>query len=134
VLLLLNTSPVQNYIAQKITASISKKIGAQVSLKNVSISPFNKLNIEGVLIRDQNKDTLLFANLCKIRITDWFFLKENATLSYIGIEDAVIKINRKTKNWNYDFITAYLNSNDTTSKSGSTHYDIKKIDLKSDPT
>ena len=130
-LLLLNTSPVQNYIAQKITASISKKIGAQVSLKNVSISPFNKLNIEGVLIRDQNKDTLLFANLCKIRITDWFFLKENATLSYIGIEDAVIKINRKTKNWNYDFITAYLNSNDTTSKSGSTHYDIKKIDLKS---
>jgi len=131
VLLLLNTSPVQNYIAQKITASISKKIGAQVSLKNVSISPFNKLNIEGVLIRDQNKDTLLFANLCKIRITDWFFLKENATLSYFGIEDAVIKINRKTKNWNYDFITAYLNSNDTTSKSGSTHYDIKKIDLKS---
>ena len=72
-LLLLNTSPVQNYIAQKITASISKKIGAQVSIRKVSISPFNKLNIEGVLIRDQNKDTLLFANLCKIRITDWFF-------------------------------------------------------------
>ena len=106
-------------------------MGAQVSLKKVFISPFNKLNIEGVLIRDQNKDTLLFANLCKIRITDWFFLKENATLSYIGIEDAVIKINRKTKKWNYDFITTYFNSNDTTSKSGSTHYDIKKIDLKS---
>jgi hypothetical protein len=81
VLLLLNTSPVQNYIAQKITASISKKIGAEVSLKKVSISPFNKLNIEGVLIRDQNKDTLLFANLCKIRITDWFFLKENVTIA-----------------------------------------------------
>ena len=80
-LLLLNTSPVQNYIAQKITASISKKIGAEVSLKKVSISPFNKLNIEGVLIRDQNKDTLLFANLCKIRITDWFFLKENVTIA-----------------------------------------------------
>ena len=130
-LLLLNTSPVQNYIAQKITASISKKIGAQVSIRKVSISPFNKLNIEGVLIRDQNKDTLLFANLCKIRITDWFFLKENATLSYIGIEDAVIKTNRKTKKWNYDFITTYFKSNDTSSKSGSTRYDIKKIDLKS---
>ncbi len=130
-LLLLNTSPVQNYIAQKITASISKKIGAEVSLKKVSISPFNKLNIEGVLIRDQNKDTLLFANLCKIRITDWFFLKENATLSYIGIEDAVIKTNRKTKNWNYDFIATYFKNNDTTSTSSRTQYDIKKIDLKS---
>ncbi|MEY3676083.1 MAG: hypothetical protein RJB67_573, partial [Bacteroidota bacterium] len=130
-LLLLNTSPVQNYIAQKITASISKKIGAAVRIKKVSVSPFNKLNIEGVLIRDQNKDTLLFANLCKIRITDWFFLKENATLSYVGIEDAVIKINRKTKTWNYDFISTYFNSNDTTSKSGRTQYDIKKLDLKS---
>ncbi len=130
-LLLLNTSPVQNYIAQKITASISKKIGAEVSLKKVSISPFNKLNIEGVLIRDQNKDTLLFANLCKIRITDWFFLKENVTLSYIGIEDAVIKTNRKTKNWNYDFIATYFKNNDTTSTSSRTQYDIKKIDLKS---
>lgn len=130
-LLLLNTSPVQNYIAQKITASISKKIGTQVSIRKVFISPFNKINIEGVLIRDQNTDTLLFANLCKIRITDWFFLKENATLSYIGIEDAVVKINRKTKKWNYDFITTYFNSNDSTSKSGRTQYDIKKIDLKS---
>ena len=39
----------------------------------------------------------VFTNFCKIRITDWFFLKKNATLSYIGIEDAIVKINRKTK-------------------------------------
>ena len=30
-----------------------------------------------------------------------------------------------------DFITTYFNSNDSTSKSGRTQYDIKKIDLKS---
>ena len=131
VLLLLNTSPVQNYIAKKITASISNKLGAQISIRKVSISPFNKLNIEGILIRDQNKDTLLFANLCKIRITDWFFLQKNATLSYIGIEDAVVKINRKTKIWNYEFITNYFKSSDTSNATGNTHYDIKKIDLKS---
>ena len=131
VLLLLNTSPVQNYIAKKITASISNKLGAQISIRKVSISPFNKLNIEGILIRDQNKDTLLFANLCKIRITDWFFLQKNATLSYIGIEDAVVKINRKTKIWNYEFITNYFKSSDTSNAAGNTHYDIKKIDLKS---
>ena len=131
VLLLLNTSPVQNYIAKKITASISNKLGAQISIRKVSISPFNKLNIEGILIRDQNKDTLLFANLCKIRITDWFFLQKNATLSYIGIEDAVVKINRKTKIWNYEFITNYFKSSDTSNAAGKTHYDIKKIDLKS---
>ena len=97
-LILLNTNYVQNYIAHKITASLSKKLGTQVSIKNVSISPFNKINIEGILIKDQKADTLLFANLCKIRITDWFFLQKNASLSYIGIEDAVVKINRTKAN------------------------------------
>lgn len=131
VLLLLNTSPVQNYIAKKITSSISKKLGAEVRIRKVNISPFNKLNIEGILVRDLNKDTLLFANLCKIRITDWFFLQKNATLNYIGIEDAVVKINRKTNTWNYAFITNYFNNSDTNNKGNKTHYDIKKIDLKS---
>ncbi len=131
VLLLLNTSPVQNYIAKKITSSISKKLGAEVRIRKVNISPFNKLNIEGILVRDLNKDTLLFANLCKIRITDWFFLQKNATLNYIGIEDAVVKINRKTNTWNYAFITNYFNNSDTSNKGNKTHYDIKKIDLKS---
>jgi len=131
VLLLLNTSPVQNYIAKKITSSISKKLGAEVRIRKVNISPFNKLNIEGILVRDLNKDTLLFANLCKIRITDWFFLQKNATLNYIGIEDAVVKINRKTNTWNYAFITNYFNSSDTNNKGNKTLYDVKKIDLKS---
>ena len=130
-LLLLNTSPVQNYIAKKITSSISKKLGAEVRIRKVNISPFNKLNIEGILVRDLNKDTLLFANLCKIRITDWFFLQKNATLNYIGIEDAVVKINRKTNTWNYAFIINYFNNSDTSNKGNKTHYDIKKIDLKS---
>jgi hypothetical protein len=129
-LLLLNTNYVQNYIAHKITASLSKKLGTQVRVKNVSISPFNKINLEGVLIKDQKSDTLLFANLCKIRITDWFFLQKDATLSYIGIEDAVIKINRTTPEWNYEFITNYFKNTDT-ANNNSTHYDIKKIDLKS---
>ncbi len=131
VLLLLNTSPVQNYIAKKITSSISKKLGAEVRIRKVNISPFNKLNIEGILVRDLNKDTLLFANLCKIRITDWFFLQKNATLNYIGIEDAVVKINRKTNTWNYAFITNYFNNSDTSNKGNKKHYEIKKIDLKS---
>ena len=130
-LLLLNTSPVQNYIAKKITSSISKKLGAEVRIRKVNISPFNKLNIEGILVRDLNKDTLLFANLCKIRITDWFFLQKNATLNYIGIEDAVVKIIRKTNTGNYAFIINYFNNSDTSNKGNKTHYDIKKIDLKS---
>ncbi|MFM6969180.1 MAG: translocation/assembly module TamB domain-containing protein [Sediminibacterium sp.] len=130
-LLLLNTNYVQNYIAHKITASLSKKLGTQVSIKHVSISPFNKINIEGVLIKDQKSDTLVFANLCKIRITDWFFLQKEATLSYVGVEDAVVKINRTTPIWNYEFITNYFKSNDTTTNNNGTHYDIKKIDFKS---
>ncbi len=121
----------QNIIAHKITASLSQKLRTKVSIQHVSISPFNKINIEGILIKDQAEDTLLFANLCKIRITDWFFLQKNVTLQYIGLEDAVVKINRKSEKWNYAFILDYFNDTTKTSATKTSQYDIKKIDFKS---
>ena len=49
----------------------------------------------------------------------------------MGRELEVVKINRTTPKWNYEFITNYFKSTDTSSNPDRTHYDIKKIDLKS---
>lgn len=87
--------------------------------------------MEGVLIRDQKKDTILYAGLLRVRITDWFFLKDKADLKYIGLEDAVIKLQRKNAIWNYQFIVDYFSSpTPTKKKSGGIALSIKKIDLK----
>lgn len=122
---------VQNWLLKKATLKLSAALGTEVSVRNVSFSLFNKLNMEGTLIRDKKKDTILYAGALKVRITDWFFLKDKAQLKYIGVEDAVIKLQRTDSAWNYQFIADYFSSSKSTQKkSKGIELDLKKIDLK----
>lgn len=128
----IQTDYVQNLLVQYATGRLSKSLGTEVRINNVSISLFNKLNMEGTLVRDRKKDTLLYAGQLKVRITDWFFLKDKAVLKYIGLEDAVVKLQRTDSVWNYQFIADYFASPDPKPKdtTGGLDLDLKKIDLK----
>ncbi|MCU0337406.1 MAG: hypothetical protein MUF12_06035, partial [Sediminibacterium sp.] len=143
--LAIQTSLVQNWLVGIATSKLSKAIGTEVRIEEVGISFFDKLNIKGVLVRDQNKDTLLHAGALKIRITDYFFLKNKADITYVGLEDAVVKLQRlKDSTWNYQFIVDYFDGSDSTkvvdtikmaatpSKSNKKPFQLglKKIDLK----
>ena len=66
------------------------------------------MSIEGLLLEDQKHDTLVYAGTAKVNITDWFFFKDNATLKYIGLTDAVVNINRTDSVWNYQFLIDYF--------------------------
>ncbi len=113
------------------TSRLSKALGTEVSIKNVSFSFFNRLNLEGTLVRDKHKDTILYAGQLKVRITDWFFLKDKAVLKYIGLEDAVVKMQRKDSVWNYKFIADYFSSpTPAKKKSGSIDLNLKQVDFK----
>lgn len=113
------------------TEKLSKELGAEVSIRRVNISLFNSLNMEGTLVRDRQKDTLLYAGALKVRITDWFFLKDKAVLKYIGLENAVIKLQRKDSVWNMAFIEDYFSSpSPPEKKSRGIELNLKKIDLK----
>ncbi len=127
----IQTDLVQNWLAGMATSRLSKTLGAEVSVKNVSFSFFNRLNLEGTLVRDKQKDTILYAGEVKVRITDWFFLKDKAVLKYIGLEDAVVKLQRKDSVWNYGFIVDYFSSPNSAKKSsGGIELNLKKVDLK----
>ncbi|RYF77746.1 MAG: hypothetical protein EON98_16115, partial [Chitinophagaceae bacterium] len=93
---------------------------------------FNRLNLEGVYIEDQKHDTLLSAGAVSVRITDWFFFKDKAVLEYIGLEDAVIHMNRTDSVWNYAFLANYFASTDTATviKDPGIQFDLKKVELK----
>lgn len=113
------------------TGRISKSLGTEVSIKHVSIGLFNRLNMEGLLVRDRSKDTLLYAGSLKVRITDWFFLADKSVLRFVGMEDAVIKMNRRDSVWNYQYIVDHFSSpNPSNKKKGSFELDLKKVDLK----
>jgi len=110
---------------------MSATLGTEVKINHVSLSLFNRMNLEGVLVRDQHRDTLLYAGQLKVRITDWFFLQDQAVLKFIGLEDAVVKMNRTDSVWNYQFITDLLAASPKKKKkSGGIDFNLKKLDLK----
>ena len=98
----------QNWLARQVTARLSRDLQSRISIDNVQIGFFNKLNLRGVFIEDQKKDTLLAAGVVQVRITDWFFLADKAVLHYIGLEDAIINLNRTDSIWNYRFLQDYF--------------------------
>lgn len=132
--LAIQTSPVQNWIVGIATSKFSKALGTEVKIEEVGIGFFDKLNIKGVLIRDQNKDTILHAGALKIRITDYFFLKNKADLTYVGLEDAVVKLQRlKDSTWNYQFIIDYFEGSDTVKTDDLTQVAASKKENKKKP-
>lgn len=113
---LLQTDWGQNWIVGQVTKRLSRDLQSRVSIKHVDIDFFNKLNLEGVLVEDQKRDTLLSAGVVQVRITDWFFLKDKADLKYIGLGNAVIKLQRTDSTWNYQFLEQYFSSPSTGKK------------------
>jgi translocation-and-assembly-module (TAM) inner membrane subunit TamB-like protein len=129
--LLIQTSPVQNLIADKVAKKFSKDLNTTVKIGSVDFSLFDKMNLNNTLILDQRKDTLLNAGALKLRITDWFFLKQNIELKYIGLEDAVIKQQRTDSIWNYQFLIDHFTSPKKAKRnSKKIVLKIQKLDLK----
>lgn len=130
-MLALQTDYVQNRLIGWATQRLSRDLKTEVSIQHIRFSFFNRLNLEGALIRDQKKDTLLYAGQLKLRITDWFFLKDKIELSYLGLEETKIRLNRKDSIWNYAFLTDYFSSSDTSKKKKEPlQLQLKKIDIK----
>jgi len=115
-----------------VVQKLSAELGTEVKVKKVEFSLFNKMNIEGIMVRDKQKDTLLYAGALKLRITDWFFFKDRAEIKYFGLEDAVIKLQRKDSVWNYQFIADNFSSPKSTTKKKKSSFtlNLKVVNLK----
>jgi len=130
----LHLTLVQNWIVKKVTTTLSEKLHTEVSIQSVDFRFFDKFELDGLLIKDLHKDTLLYAGAAKVNITDWFFLREKPVLKYVALENAVVNFNRKDSVWNYQFLADYLSGSkkDTTSKGttkGGFDLDIKTLQL-----
>ena len=118
----------QNWLAHKVTEKLSNNLKSRISIQHVNFGFFNKMNLEGVLLEDQRKDTLLSAEVVQVRITDWFFFKEKADLNYIGIKNAVINVNRRDSIWNYQYLVNYFAPpTNSAKKSAGIEFNLKKV-------
>lgn len=122
--------PVQTWLVSQVTGRLSKTLHTTISVRHVDFSLFNKMILEGTLVEDARKDTLLYAGAVKVNITDWWFFRDKAELQYISLEDATVKLQRSDSVWNYQFIADYFagppKKNDT---SQGMELDLKRVDL-----
>ncbi|HEX6181898.1 MAG TPA: translocation/assembly module TamB domain-containing protein, partial [Chitinophagaceae bacterium] len=127
--LAIQTTPVQNWLAKKVTTRLSRDLNTKISIKKVDFALFNKMLLEGTLVEDRNKDTLLYAGTVEVRITDWFFFKDNIELKYIALKNAQINFQRTDSIWNYQFLVDYFSSPQQVRSKKSINYNFKIIDL-----
>ncbi|MBS1744356.1 MAG: translocation/assembly module TamB domain-containing protein [Bacteroidetes bacterium] len=128
---LLHLPPVQTWLVKQVASSFSQKLHTRVTIKSVDFSFFDKLDVQGIMIEDKSKDTLLYAGAARVRITDWFFFKDHITLHYVGLNDAVVNMNRSDSVWNYQFLLDYFSSPSSGKKtSGGIEFDFKEADCK----
>ena len=131
---LVNTTAVQNYLAQKATSMLSKKLRTKVSVRHVRVDFLNKLLLQGLYIEDRGGDTLLYAGEVQVKITDWFFLKkEKPVITYLALHDAYARLQRpaNSKDWNYRFVIDAFNTGkkDTSTQQNEFELDLKHLDL-----
>ena len=133
--ILINIPYVQNLLVQEVTARLSRQLRTRVEIRHVNFRLFNSMRLEGALIEDRNRDTLLYAGALQVRITDWFFVQEKPVLKFVGLEDAQVNLIRLKFDsvWNYQFIVNEFGSSSPapkTKESGGIALDLKKMDLR----
>lgn len=109
-----------DYVAGK----LSRDLNTRVQINHVNFDLFNTMRLEGLLVEDRESDTLMYAGRMRVNITDWFFIRKNVELKFVGLEDAVIHLTRTDSVWNYNFLTDYFSRNPNTPRRE------RKIDLK----
>lgn len=127
--LALQTSPIQNWLVGKATSFLSKEWKTNVKIDHIDVKFFNKLDLKGTLIEDQQKDTLLYAGSLVVSVNDWFFLEDKIELKYVGLSQAQVSLHRTDSIWNYQFIVDYFGGGSKASAKKKIQLDIQTIQL-----
>lgn len=126
----LQTSPVQNLLVKQAANRLSRALNTEVKVSYIDLEFFDKLELRGTLVRDRNKDTLLYAGSVKVNITDWFFFKDKIELKYIGLESTYINTYRTDSVWNYQFLVDYFSGPPAQRKKQPIELSVNTVDLK----
>lgn len=130
--LLVNFTPVQNFIVRKATQILGNKLQTKVSIQHVRIDFLNHVLLQGVYVEDKSHDTLAYIGEARVRITDWFILKKGTpVLKYAGLKNTYAHLYRKhnSSDWNYQFIIDAFDTGPSTKKKKDTSSSNFEIDL-----
>ncbi len=105
---LLQIPTVQTWVVGKVAITLSDRLGAKVSVKRVNFHFFNEISLQGLMVEDKQKDTLLYAGQVDATINNWFIFKDEYDLKNIKLTNSIINMQRQDSVWNYQFLVNYF--------------------------
>lgn len=113
---LLSIPAVQRKLVDFALGELKTILKTEVKIDEVSLRLFNHLNLKGVYIEDQAKDTLIYAGNLDVHISPWSLLKNKLLVNEIELEDVTAKLSQQTSDsdFNFQFILDAFTSTDTT--------------------
>lgn len=103
-------------MVQKATQFLSQKLNTPVSVSHVYLGFFNHVDIQGVYIADEQKDTLAHIGSLKIRTSELlsnYWHGTTPVLQSLALDNVYVNLyrNKNSDRWNYDFISDAFGSN-----------------------
>lgn len=128
----LQTSFVQNWLVSRVTKALSGKLNADISIQHISYSFFDKMDLQGLVIKDRKKDTMLYAGSTRINISDWFFVRSKPVIQTVELENVAVDLHRTDSVWNYQFLVDFFSGPKKKEQTGGggMDFDIKQLKLK----
>lgn len=116
-MLAINMPPTQEFLGEKISSLLSKKLGTEVRIGNVNLGFLNRIIIDDVLIYDQAHKEMLRVGRLSTKIEYLPLAEGKIVISSAQMFNAQAHLYKKNKQSpaNYQFVLDALSSNDTTS-------------------
>ncbi|MEX2596513.1 MAG: translocation/assembly module TamB domain-containing protein [Salibacteraceae bacterium] len=112
---------IQRFAVQETVAFGSDYLHTELKLEALYLEPFKTLRLDGLLIRDQENDTLLYVDVLKVDIQSFDRSDQSLTFDYIEINKAYINLYKpaSSDNLNLQFLIDVFSptEQDTTSRS-----------------
>ncbi|GET31789.1 DUF490 domain-containing protein [Prolixibacter bellariivorans] len=104
------SNKVQLRVVQWVTQQLSATLNTQVSVQGVDIALFHQIVLEGVLIKDQANDTLIYAKNVKADIDSIRLQKRSVHFSNLYLWDAEVNLRKDSSKLNLQFLIDSLNA------------------------
>lgn len=109
---------VQKFAADFAIGKLKPKVKTEMSIDRIRIKLFNRVEIGGLYVEDQKKDTLLFAGKLAARVNIWNLLDNQLSIESVNLDNFTANIYRETPDsaFNFQFLIDAFAPADTTKK------------------
>ena len=123
---------VQAYVAHRFANKLSEELHTEVSIGSVNINFLLNFVFEDVKINDLHHNTLIETKALIVDLNDLFFQRNVINFNNVVIDNATVNLikYKNDKDFNYQFVSDYFTSSDTTRTKGGKPWKIWVASLK----